>query len=82
MQRWTDEPNDEIVVVSVEPVAREPNVVGEPGLPKAPRERAVLAEHALLVFRRQPLKAFRALQRIPHRPDIRRIEQAAKRAPV
>src|SRR5690606_16719593 len=79
MQRRADQPDDEIVVVAVEPVASEPDIVREARLAEALREHAVLGADAVLILLRQPLEAFRALQRIPDHPAIRGIEHAAQR---
>src|SRR5881394_1574807 len=77
MQPRAEQADDEVVVVLVETVACEPHVGRVARV--AVRERAVLGEDLTLVLGRQRLEFLRALQRVPDRPDVLRVEELAQR---
>src|SRR5439155_10287981 len=65
MQIAADEPDDEVVVVSVEPVAGETDVVGEVGVAIGAAEGRVLPEDRALLRRREPRECADPAQRVP-----------------
>src|SRR5262245_13786576 len=77
MQPRAEQAHDEVVVVLVEAVAREPDVHRVPRV--AVRERAVLREDLALMLGRQRLELLRALQRIPDGPLVARVDEPAAR---
>ena len=79
MQLAPEQPDDEVVVVPVEPVAGEPDVVAETGAPERQAHSAVLHQDRVLLLSRELLERAVAAQRIPDRPAKRGIEHAAAR---
>ena len=87
--RWTmiesgcssgaEQPDDEVVVVAVEPVAGEPDVVAEAGAPERHPDAAVLHEDRVLLAPRELLERAGATQRVPDRPRQRGVEDAPAR---
>ena len=80
VQLGPEQADDEVVVVAVEPVAREPDVVAEPGSAEGHPDAPVLHEDRVLLAARELLERAGAAQRVPDRPRQRRIEHAPARA--
>src|SRR4051794_20706741 len=67
-QLLADEPDDEVVVVAIEPMTGEPDVVGVIGGAERHPDLPVLGENRALLFRRQLGEGAAASERIPDRP--------------
>ena len=80
MQLVPEQPDHEVVVVLVEPVAGEPDVVAEPGPAERPPDAGVLHQDHILLVARQPFERTRPPQRIPDRPRQLRVAHALARA--
>ena len=70
----SDQPDDEVVVVLVEAVAREPDIVRVVGHAERHPDGAVFRENDALLFRRQLRELARTPQRVPDRPPPLRIQ--------
>src|SRR5882724_3715205 len=68
MKLLPDEPDDELVVVGVEAMAREADVVSEVRRAVRFADLRVLAQDPALFLRLQPLEGAAAPERVPHRP--------------
>src|ERR1700742_3250197 len=80
VQLLADEPDDELVVVRVEPVAREADVVGQVGRAVGLPDLRVLAHDASLLLRLAALRSAAAPERVPDRPRPGLVQGGLPRA--
>ncbi len=76
MQVLADQPDDELVVVGVEPVAGEADVVCQSGFAVGSADDRVLAQDAALLAGLELLEGSAPAQRIPHRPAALLVESS------
>src|SRR4029079_7258984 len=80
MELRAEEPDDEVVVVAVEAVAREPDVEAETRAAECHSDATVLHEDRVLLPARELLERTRPPERVPDRPCQIRVEDTVPRA--
>ena len=81
MEITADESDDEVVVVAIEAVTREPDVVRQVGVTVRASQHAVLADDFTLLFDAEPRERAGPPQRIPDGPGPCRIQRRPPGAP-